>query len=314
MASGTIRRQPRKLNNAKLTRKNTGTLDKTSTGKETVSRALPDVPKKVVESNTAGSSRAPPPPPKLEHKSGGFFSYITGRQETEWERALREQVAPWDKALKQRDGIIQNRDGVIQNQRLRIRDLESERSSLLQKNADLSDRLHDQEKVVAAAQSKALEMLDQAEWTPQEDSKVKQELSALEKAIRTWSKSYAIDSLPGWKLDRLPAEELASVCYEWEPFALLPSKGPPIPTGFENGSMDSKAWMLMAAWLTSYVYSQIFRDPFFFMEDFMEELYALRRPGTDRKIQWMDRDLTDVLAQLQEGEFRMVFTTIHCHD
>jgi hypothetical protein len=298
----TLRREPRKLT-ANITRKNTGGLEKSSTGKET-SRALPELPKRTVETSISGGSRAPQLQPKQDHRSqGGFLSYFTGRQETEYERAVREQVAkeirPWDEACKQRDSVIQN-------QRLKIRALENEKSSLLQKNADLQDHLQDQEKVVAAAQSKALEMLDQAEWTPQEDSKVKQELNALEKAIRTWSKNCAIDSLHGWKLDRLTAEDLASIRYYWEPFALLPTKGLPIPMGFEDGSMDSKVWMLLAAWLTSHIYSQVFRDPFFFMEEFMEELYIVKRPEKVRQTEQMDRDLTDILAQLQEGEFAIV--------
>jgi hypothetical protein len=264
----------------------------------------------IPQSNTGGGSMGPQQP-RMEQKSSGIIATFFGggygqvdvrekkRQDATFERAVNQQVerhvAAWKQAIGERDAIIDSQISMI-------RALEDEKNKLLENNANLQEHLESQEVIVAEAQSKALQMLDQAEWTPQEDSKIKQELTTLEKAIRTWSKNSTIDSLLSWKLQLLPEEDMEALRYDWEAFTLLPAKGLPIPQGFEGGSMDNKAWMIMAAWLTSQIYTQVFRDPFFFMQVLGEEFDLVQHPERKPRQNRLDKEMNVLLAQLEESE------------
>jgi hypothetical protein len=192
----------------------------------------------------------------------------------------------------------QSGQDIISQQNQKIRQLEIDRNTMNKKNAELQESLQGQESLVLDAQSKALQMLDKAEWTPQEDAKTRQELNGLEKLIRNWCKVYAIESFPDWQLETLSEQHLGVLRREWACFSLLPEKDIPIPQGFEDKSMDSKAWVLLTSWLTDFVYSEIFETPFFFLEEFMRQVKY--ESGTQRKTSARaDCDMNDLLKKLE---------------
>jgi hypothetical protein len=101
------------------------------------------------------------------------------------------------------------RQGTINTQSQIIGQLEMDKNIMRKRIAELEKSLEGQESLVIDAQSKALQMLDKAEWTPQEDSKTRLQLNGLEKLIRNWCKAYANESFPDWRLRSLSEKQLA---------------------------------------------------------------------------------------------------------
>lgn len=223
----------------------------------------------------------------------------------------KSEAAHWKSEAGGWKSDSRSRQNTISQQNQKIRDLEMERSTLNQRIIDLQSSLQDQESLVFDAQSKALQMLDKAEWTPQEDAKTRQELNGLEKLIRNWCKNNTIEKIRDWESKTISERDLENLRSDWGFFSLVPEKGFPVPQGFEDQSMDSKAWVLMAAWLTDFVYAKIFDTPFFFLEEFMKQV-QLELGDTRKESSKLNFDMTELMDKLQKCKLADSMSTIFC--
>lgn len=204
-------------------------------------------------------------------------------------------------AQKWRDESLK-RDEIIRSQNHHIRDLEEDRNKVLKKNAELEHNLHEQEQTILEAQSRAFRMLDQAEWAPLEDTRMRSELNNLEKLIRMWSKNYSLQSLSEWKTDGLPKKEQECLLSDWEDIALLSRESPLCPVGFRQRSMEGKMWIFLSAWLTNYVYDKVFVNPFFFMDELMKKILDRDKGHRNRQGKaHLDRDLWYLILEIERG-------------
>jgi hypothetical protein len=178
-------------------------------------------------------------------------------------------------------------------------DLERERSEMVVK-------LQNQEEMIKQLQESNFRMQDHTEWMSVQDSDITNKMNALERAIRDWSMKHVVMSLAEIDLVRLFSNENVSFERAWSDIIHFPLEN--LPGGLDTPDMAcTTPWLLISAWLTSFVYTWVVSNPYFFVGDFLNETTGHRHTEDFGN---MLRDFTTELEKCKCAGFpsRICFT------
>jgi hypothetical protein len=178
----------------------------------------------------------------------------TKRRERLVQDALEEPTQSWiskEKDLLRQIELIKTEHreamGKLEND---VREIKSQRD-VIQEQCDM---------VIRQYQEESFKQMESARWLPSEESKVVGDLDRIRRDMRAWAKGTSIKDMS--RLQELDGVEYAALLKDLSYVALLENNQ--LPQGLSTPKSPS---LLLNALLAHDIFSTIFRNPFFFLND-----------------------------------------------
>ncbi len=169
------------------------------------------------------------------------------------QKILDDVTRKWDAREKELERYNQqiryDRDESIRRLQAEVREIESDRHMIQEKY----------DTFIRKQQEESFKKMESGRWLPSEESKVVGDLDRIKREMRTWAKGAAIKDMPLQKIDQM---EVADLMKDLSHVVLL--KNNQLPQGLSTPKSPS---LLLNALLAHHVYTNIFRNPFFFLKD-----------------------------------------------
>jgi hypothetical protein len=185
----------------------------------------------------------------------GHFQKILDDKKQEWDAKERE--------LERYNGQIRrDRDESIRRLEAEVREIGLDRH-MMQEQYDA---------FIRKQQEESFKQMESARWLPSEESKVSGDLYRIKREMRSWAKGTSIKEMS--PIQTIDERDFAGLMKDLSCVVLLENNE--LPKGLSTPKSPS---LLLNALLAHDVYTNLFRNPFFFLEDGLG--HDLPRAGLD---------------------------------
>jgi hypothetical protein len=188
------------------------------------------------------------------------------RLNKDFQRILDNEKRKWDAREKEleryKKQIYYDRDESIRRMQAEVREIESNRNKIQEKYTTF----------IRKQQEESFKQMEPARWLPSEESKVVGDLHRIMRGMRSWAKGASIKDMS--LLQKLDGMDVADFMKDLSHVVLLENNQ--LPQGLSTPKSPS---LLLNALLAHDLYTNIFRNPFFFLKDGLG--YDLPRAGPE---------------------------------
>ena len=173
------------------------------------------------------------------------------------------RLEAWEKAMK--SGELRSGRELKETQ-TRLHTAEEYAQKMAKENASLRKNLKQQESMIKKAQEDAFRSGEQGEWTPEEDSVINDQLNAMERLIRDFSKQSAIKSIREGDMEGKNFNWSSNPAFRKIAHNMLSKDG---ALAIQDPRLDKTApHLLLSAWVACFIYGKILGDPLYFLAEF----------------------------------------------
>jgi hypothetical protein len=167
--------------------------------------------------------------------------------------------------IEQMQSHIEQMNGELARCTHKIQEIESEKQTVQEQHNSF----------IRKQQEESFRQMTSARWAPVEERKVMGDLDRLKREMRSWAKGTSMNNMA--LLQSLDERDYVALMNDLAHVVLFENEQ--LPQGLSTSKSPA---LLLNALLAHSVYTSIFRNPFFFLEDGLGDI--LPRPGLERKL------------------------------